>query len=54
MAGLDGVGALLAFSLAVLDFHVHVDRPDIHTLGIVGDNTFEHSAATLRVLVLEF
>jgi hypothetical protein len=54
MASLDGVGALLAFSLAVLDFHVHVDRPDIHAFRIVGDNTFEHSATTFRMLILEF
>jgi hypothetical protein len=54
MTGLYGVGALLACTLTVLDFHVHVDRPDVHTLGVVGDNSFEHSATTLRVGISEF
>lgn len=43
------------FAASVLDFHVHVDRPDIHPLRVVCDDAFEHrsTAFWLTVLVLK-
>ena len=46
---------LVGLSTSVFDFHIHVNGPDIHAFGVVGDNTLEHGAAVLRapILVLE-
>lgn len=50
---MDSVRALLIVTLAKLNFHIHIDRPDVHAFRIVRDDTLEHSATTFRVLVSE-
>jgi hypothetical protein len=54
MTSLYSVRALLAFTLTIFNFHVHVDRPDVHTLGVVRNDSFEHRAATLGMVVSKF
>ena len=53
-AAFEQVARLLLVVLApVLDLHVHVDRPDVHALGVVAHDALEHRAPVLRLPVLE-
>lgn len=37
---------------SILNLHVHVDGPDVHSFGVVCDNAFEHRASALRLSIL--
>ena len=47
MAGL----SLIGLAAAIFDFHVHVDGPNVHSLGVVADDTFEHRSTMLWVSI---
>jgi len=34
---------------AMLNLRIHIDRPDVHALGVVRNDTFEHSAASFSL-----
>ena len=54
-ASLEEVASLLfVVSSAILDFHVHIDGPNVHALRVVSDDTFKHGSAVLWLAVLEF
>ena len=40
----------LVISAAILDLHVHIDRPYVHTLGVVRHYALKHRAATFRLI----
>ena len=45
--------SLIALTSAMLDLHVHVDRPDVHPLRVVAHDSFKHGSTVLRISILE-
>ena len=45
--------SLVALTTAMLDLHVHVDRPDVHPLWVIAHDSFKHGSTVLWISILE-